>query len=153
MATTQHSSHRRHFACSILKSEFPRRMAAFGWMMAILSLIFDANASAGGSAVSRMSSEGTDVTLDRHLRFVRNPRDRKFVGVSAGHHIPLGHRDDHRGHRHHCPSTPRSLWRVCDDCPILRRIEQRAPSLLCFPRWRRRAAKARSTGCLVGGSR
>jgi len=70
----------RHFACSVLKSEFRRRMASFGWMMAILSLIFDANASARGSTVSRMSSEGTDITLDLHLRFVRNPRNRKFVG-------------------------------------------------------------------------
>jgi hypothetical protein len=35
----------RHFACSVLKSEFQRRMASFEWMMAISSLIFDANAS------------------------------------------------------------------------------------------------------------
>jgi hypothetical protein len=78
----------RHFAYSVLKSEFRRRMLSFGWMLAILSLIFDANTSAGRSAVSRMSSAGTDIILYLHLRFVRNPGIGSFSDVSTGHHVP-----------------------------------------------------------------
>ena len=75
-------------------------MASFGWMIAILSLIFDANASAGGqrSRGCRPKAQTSHSIVISGLSEIREIGS--LSDVSAGHHIPLGHRDDHRGHRH-----------------------------------------------------